>query len=147
MSLLVLLQDPDVDVLGVTVVTGDGWRDEEVAHALRLLELVGRTDIPVVPGAAFPLVRTQEWTLEWEKLYGSVTYLGAFSQRPNSHGPFDVPPLREGAPTTKAADEDAAHFLVRMVKTHPPHRICRFTPAARSRILPWRSAFILNSPR
>src|SRR6202050_2510962 len=76
LSLLVLLQSPDVNVLGVTVVTGDGWRDEEVAHSLRLLELVGRTDIPVVPGAAFPLVRTKEWTLEWEKLYGSVTYLG-----------------------------------------------------------------------
>jgi len=119
MSLLVLLQDPDVNVLGVTVVTGDGWRDEEVAHSLRLLELVGRTDVPVVSGAAFPLVRTQQWTLEWEKLYGSVTYLGAFSQRPNSHGPFEVPPLREGDPTTKAADEDAAHFLVRMVKAHP----------------------------
>jgi purine nucleosidase len=119
LSLLVLLQAPDVDVLGVTVVTGDGWRDEEVAHALRTLELVGRTDIPVVPGAAFPLVRTKEWTLQWEKLYGSYTYLGAFSTRPNSHGPYDVPTLREGNPTTKAADEDAAHFLVRMVRAHP----------------------------
>jgi inosine-uridine nucleoside N-ribohydrolase len=119
LSLLVLLQSPDVDVLGVTVVTGDGWRDEEVAHALRTLELVGRTDIPVVPGAAYPLVRTKEWTLQWEKLYGSYTYLGAFSTRPNSHGPFEVPTLREGNPTTKAADEDAAHFLVRMVRAHP----------------------------
>ena len=119
LSLLVLLQAPDADVLGVTVVTGDAWRDEEVAHALRLLELVGRTDIPVVPGAAFPLVRTKEWTIQWEKLYGSVTYLGAWSDRPNSHGPFEVPPLREGNPTTKAANEDAAHFLVRTVHAHP----------------------------
>ena len=119
LSLLVLLQAPDVNVLGVTVVTGDAWRDEEVAHALRLLELVGRTDIPVVPGAVFPLVRTKEWTLEWEKLYGSVTYLGAWSQRPNSHGPYEVPPLREGNPTTKAADDDAAHFLIRTVRQHP----------------------------
>jgi inosine-uridine nucleoside N-ribohydrolase len=119
MSLLVLLQAPDVNVLGVTVVTGDAWRDEEVAHSLRLLELVGRTDIPVVPGATFPLVRTKEFTLEWEKLYGSVTYLGAWSQRANSHGPYEVPPLREGNPTTKASDEDAAHFLVRTVRAHP----------------------------
>jgi purine nucleosidase len=119
LSLLVLLQSPDVNVLGVTVVTGDGWRDEEVAHALRLLELVGRTDIPVVPGAAFPLLRTKEWTLEWEKTFGAFTYLGAFSNRPNAHGPFDVPALREGNPTTKPANEDAAHFLVRMVHAHP----------------------------
>src|SRR6266404_4508584 len=119
MSLLVLLQAPDVDVLGVTVVTGDAWRDEEVAHSLRVLELVGRTDIPVLPGAVFPLVRTKEWTLQWEKLYGSVTYLGAWSDRPTSHGPYEVPPLREGNPTTKAANEDAAHFLVRTVREHP----------------------------
>src|SRR4029077_5820593 len=115
----VLLQAPDVDVLGVTVVTGDAWRDEEVAHSLRLLELVGRTDIPVLPGAVYPLVRTKEWTLQWEKLYGSVTYLGAFSDRPTSHAANVIPPMREGEPTTKAADEDAAHFLVRMVRQHP----------------------------
>ena len=30
------------------------------AHTLRMLELVGRTDIPVVGGAEYPLVRTQE---------------------------------------------------------------------------------------
>ncbi len=119
MSLLVLLQAPDVDVLGVTVVTGDAWRDEEVQHSLRLLELVGRSDIPVVAGASFPLVRTKEWTLLWEKMYGTVTYLGAFSTRPNSHGPFEVPPLREGNPTKKASAEDAAHFLVRTVRAHP----------------------------
>jgi purine nucleosidase len=119
LSLLVLLQAPDVNLLGVTVVTGDAWRDEEVAHALRLLELVGRTDIPVIPGATFPLLRTKEWTLGWEKLYGQVTYLGAWSQLPNSHGPYEIPALLEGNPTTKAADEDAAHFLVRTVRLHP----------------------------
>ena len=51
-TLLALIQSPQVEVLGITVVTGNQWRDEEVAHTLRLLELIGRTDIPVVPGAA-----------------------------------------------------------------------------------------------
>ncbi len=64
-SILVLLQSPTVEPLGITVVTGDAWRDEEVAHTLRLLELVGRTDIPVVPGATFPLLRTQTSTQLW----------------------------------------------------------------------------------
>src|ERR1700722_6035686 len=60
MSLLVFLQSPKVNLLGITVVMGDSWRDPEVAHALRLLEIVGRTDVKVYPGAVFPLVRTQE---------------------------------------------------------------------------------------
>src|SRR3981189_3531531 len=51
-TLLIMIQSPQVEVLGITVVSGDQWRDEEVAHTLRLLEIIGRTDIPVVPGAA-----------------------------------------------------------------------------------------------
>jgi purine nucleosidase len=119
LSMLVLLQAPDVNVLGVTVVTGDAWRDEEVAHALRLLELVGRSDIPVAAGAVFPLVRTKEGTELWEQANGKITYHGAWTQRPTSHGPYEVPPLKEGNPTTKAINEDAAHFLVRMVRQYP----------------------------
>jgi inosine-uridine nucleoside N-ribohydrolase len=119
MSILVLLQSPQTNVLGITVVTGDAWRDEEVAHCLRLLELVGRTDVPVVPGASFPLVRTQQETDFWQQLYGKIVYLGAWTKRPTSHGPYEVPPLREGNPRTKALAEDAAHFLVRMVRQHP----------------------------
>ncbi len=33
--------------------------------------------------------------------------------------PSVVPPLPEGQPTTKPADEDAAHFLIRMVHKYP----------------------------
>ncbi|HZQ90872.1 MAG TPA: nucleoside hydrolase [Terriglobales bacterium] len=117
-SILVFLQAPNVEVLGITVVTGDAWRDEEAAHTLRTLELVGRTDVPVLLGAAYPLVRTQKGTELWEQLYGKVVYKGAWGPRGN-HPPFEVPPLREGNPTTKVADEDAAHFMVRMVRKYP----------------------------
>jgi len=120
-SILVFIQAPNVEVLGITVVTGDAWRDEEMAHTLRTLELIGRTDIPVIPGAAFPLVRTEKWTETWEQLYGKIVYKGAWNQRPNvpRHGPFEVPTLREGNPTTKPSTEDAAHFMVRMVRKYP----------------------------
>jgi inosine-uridine nucleoside N-ribohydrolase len=118
MSLLVFLQSPNVDLLGITVVTGDAWRDAEVMHSLRLVESVGRTDVKVYPGAAFPLVRTQESTRLAGQLYGKVTYLGAWSE--GRKGAWnDVSDLREGPPQTKPADEDAAHFMVRMVHEHP----------------------------
>ena len=38
---------------------------------------------------------------------------------PNAHGPWEVPPMPEGAPHTKPLDEDAAHFLIRQVHAHP----------------------------
>jgi inosine-uridine nucleoside N-ribohydrolase len=49
-----LINDPTVEVLGITTVSGDGWQAEETAATLRMLELVGRTDIPVIAGATFP---------------------------------------------------------------------------------------------
>nr|MDP9148299.1 nucleoside hydrolase [Acidobacteriota bacterium] len=63
-ALAVLIQSRQVEVLGITVVSGDQWRDEEVAHTLRFLEIIGRTDIPVMSGAAFPLVRTRGEALQ-----------------------------------------------------------------------------------
>jgi purine nucleosidase len=117
-TLLVMIQSPRVEVLGITVVSGDQWRDEEVAHTLRLLEIIGRTDIPVVPGAAFPLVRSREEAQQWQQRYGKVAYAGAWDDR-WWHEPFVVPTLPEGQPTTKPSDEDAVHFLLRMVRKYP----------------------------
>jgi len=37
-SLAMVIQSPEVEVLGITVVSGDGWCAENVAHTLRLLE-------------------------------------------------------------------------------------------------------------
>ncbi len=85
---------------------------------MRLLEIIGRTDIPVVPGAVFPLVRRREETQIWQQHYGKVAFAGAWDER-WWHEPFIVPVLSEGLPTTKPADEDAAHFLIRMVRKYP----------------------------
>src|ERR1700683_4727655 len=75
MAMLVLLQAPDVQVLGITIVTGDAWRDEETLHTLRMLELTGHSDVPVVRGAVFPLVRNEEETRLSAALDGKVAWL------------------------------------------------------------------------
>ncbi len=113
-----LIQSPQVDVLGITVVTGDQWRDEEMAHMLRLLEVMGRTDIPVIPGAEYPLVHRRDIANLWQQRYGKVGYAGAWDPR-WWHPANVIPKLPEGMPTTKPAAEDAAHFMVRMVRKYP----------------------------
>src|ERR1700757_4397733 len=80
-SILLLIQSPQAEVLGITVVTGDQWLKAEVAHTLRMLEMIGRTDIPVVPGAEFPLVRRKQETELAEQQYGTFTWLGAWTPR------------------------------------------------------------------
>src|SRR6202034_4494014 len=117
-TLALLIQSPQAEVLGITVVSGDQWRDEEVARTLRLLEIMGRTDIPVLSGAAVPLVRTREEATQWQERYGKVSYAGAWDER-WWHEPFAVPALAEGQPSAHPSDEDAAHFLVRMVHKYP----------------------------
>jgi inosine-uridine nucleoside N-ribohydrolase len=98
-STLLLIQSPQTEVLGVTVVTGDMWLKAEVAHTLRMLELIGRTDIPVVPGAEYPLIRRKEETELWEQRYGSMTYLGAWTPQ-WYHPPDQLGEFPEGRPTT-----------------------------------------------
>jgi purine nucleosidase len=118
-SVLALINSPDTDVLGIAVVTGDQWRDEEVAHILRLLEIIGRTDIRVYLGAEFPLLNSREEAAQWEKLYGPLIWQGAWKNNQPYHDPQIIPPMPEGPPTTKPADEDAAHFMIRTVREYP----------------------------
>jgi purine nucleosidase len=126
--LLMLLQSPDVEVLGITVESGDGWQKENVAHTLRMLELIGRTDIPVVAGATYPLINSEAETRRRETLYGKVPYKGAWMDKWPSYNtlnelhyhPADVvPPMKEGAPTTKPAAEKAAEFMAEQVRKYP----------------------------
>src|SRR5580698_6440853 len=85
-AILMLLQAKDVQVLGITIPSGDGWRDEEVSHTLRLLEIAQRTEVPVYPGAVFPLVNTQAKTRRWEELYGKLFYKGCWTESWPSEG-------------------------------------------------------------
>lgn len=120
-AVALLLNAPDVEVLGLGVTTGDHWRDHQVRHALRLLEIMGRTDVPVLPGAVMPLVSTPDSTAQWEQQHGKLIYNGAWDlARPGKWAdPAHTPDLPEGNPTTRPAAESAAEFYVRLARAHP----------------------------
>jgi inosine-uridine nucleoside N-ribohydrolase len=127
-SILMVVQAPDIEVLGITIESGDGWQKEEVAHTLRMLELIGRPDIPVVPGATFPLLNSEEETKRWETIHGKLAYKGAWMEkwpgyntvnRPHYHAADIVPPLEEGEPTIQPSTEVAASFIVRELRAFP----------------------------
>jgi len=126
--ILMLLQDPTVEVLGITTVSGDGWAPEETAQTLRMLELVGRTDIPVAQGAIYPLVNTQARNKLREATYSPMPYKGAWMEswpsyntlkRRQTHAPDVIPPMAEGMPTTKADPRSAAQFMIDMTRKYP----------------------------
>jgi inosine-uridine nucleoside N-ribohydrolase len=57
MAILLALASPEVDLIGVTTVAGKQTLDKTTRNALVTLEIGGRSDIPVVAGAAAPLRR------------------------------------------------------------------------------------------
>ena len=56
-ALLLALASPEVELLGVTTVAGNQTLEKTTANALKVLEFVGRGDVPLAAGAARPLVR------------------------------------------------------------------------------------------
>ncbi|MBV2357602.1 nucleoside hydrolase [Streptomyces sp. J2-1] len=125
-SILPLLANPKVKVLGTTVVTGDGWAKQGTADALSFFEKIGRRDVPVSQGFTYPLINSPQRAYAYQKMYGGgKAWLGAFN-RPASGkdepatGPDQVtePPFG-WAKSLKASKEQAVDFLIDQVRAHP----------------------------
>ena len=119
-ALFMLLNSANVQVLGVSIVPGNSWMEHGTAAALRQLELIGRTDIPVFMGVREPLMGSrQPWLEAEERLWGRSEYLGAYGRpRPESYLALDREPAI-GYPTSKPSAEHAVDFIVRAIKAHP----------------------------
>ncbi|MFC5033133.1 nucleoside hydrolase [Streptomyces sp. DSM 41987] len=119
-TMFMLAKHPSVDLLGVTVVSGNTWVEEGTADALRQLELIGRRDVPVVAGAGEPLMPGRKVRLAAENaLYGKAPWAGAFdSPRPPAYDRLPRPPYG-GYPSTHPSTSAAADFIVNQVKRYP----------------------------
>jgi inosine-uridine nucleoside N-ribohydrolase len=120
---LMMLQADNIDLLGITLVTGDAWMKQEMAFTLRLLEMMGRTEIPVYPGAEFPMLNTkEEWLLRLQ-LYGGHRldpWMGAFNR--TNGGPDEtkpLPPPYDRFANISAQEDHAARFIIRTVRENP----------------------------
>ncbi|MBV9681618.1 MAG: nucleoside hydrolase [Solirubrobacterales bacterium] len=63
-ALLLALASPELRVLGVTTVSGNQTLEKTTANAIRVLDHVGRGDVPVAAGAARPLIRERHTAAE-----------------------------------------------------------------------------------
>ena len=115
-TLLVMIQSPQVEVLGITVVSGDLARRRSRAHP-SLARDHGPHRHSCRPRRHFPLVRTREESRLWQQRYGKVAYAGAWDER-WWHDPFVVPPFQKVS-HNQTCGRDAAHFLIRMVRKYP----------------------------
>jgi purine nucleosidase len=122
---LMLLQADNVDLLGICTVTCDMWAKQETAYALRLLEMMGRPEVPVFMGAQEPLLNTKAEAQMRYQMFGSRTlgnegYLGCFAKDGGS--PDEVtplPPPYSRFAQINARPEPAADFIIRTIRAHP----------------------------
>jgi inosine-uridine nucleoside N-ribohydrolase len=119
LSVLALLQSPDVEVLGLTVTSGDVWVREGVRNMLRMLELTGHERIPVSAGGELPLINTREETQIWERQWGAFSYTGAWNPS-RFHAPEVVPPgYAPGEPALKPIATHGALHLIETIRRYP----------------------------
>ncbi len=97
-ALLLALASPELELLGVTTVAGNQTLDKTTANAIRLLEFVDRTDIPVAAGADRPLVRAQ--------------YIASYVHGETGLDGPDLP-----APKGKPLDRHAVDFLADQIRS------------------------------
>lgn len=119
-----MIESPDVEVLGITVVAGDVARDEGIARAMRGLAAAGRGDIPLVPGATCPLLNSEKKTVLWEALYGKLEWKGFWSRpHPQPGDSAQAAPSSSGGENPARGSiprsETAAEFLVKTVHRFP----------------------------
>src|SRR6476646_9899285 len=59
-AILLALASPELELVGITTVSGNQTVDKTTANALKILELAGRTDVPVYTGADRPFIRQRD---------------------------------------------------------------------------------------
>ena len=122
--IVLLLNNPDVDLLGLTGVTGDDWMAKGLAHALRFLEIAGHPEVPVYGGASMPLLNTPDRMALWESEYGPISWKGAWnkpetSRKSATFDPMAVPAIAEGNPKIAPQPQSAVGFMIEQAHKYP----------------------------
>jgi len=119
-SIAMLLLAPNVDVVGIGVVAGDAWLDQAVYHTLKIVELCGRTEVPVAVGSEEPLLNSQGMMERREALWGEKAGDGWHGAWGKDVPPKNViPPAPGGPPKLKPVNQHAALLLIEMARKYP----------------------------
>ena len=107
LAIVLGLLHPGCELVGLTIVAGNVPLEEGVPNTLRLLEIAGRPEVPVVPGAERPLLRDPR----------PIRELMASRRRQTVERFWDLPPF--APPRLCAAPGRAAEFIADAVRSRP----------------------------
>ncbi|MEZ5862910.1 MAG: nucleoside hydrolase [Geminicoccaceae bacterium] len=113
------MKEGKIDLLGVTVVSGNQWLMQGVADAERAVERMGLAgEVEVYAGANYPLLHDAAMLEAEQALYGKG-YSGAWRKpEPKSREELTAPP--DGfASEVKVSDENAVGWLIDTIRANP----------------------------
>jgi len=107
-----------IELMGVTVASGNQWLNQGVSDALKAVERLGiERSVKVYAGAPYPLLHDYLAHQQEKLLNGApVDYVGAFAAAPTD---TLVPPPDGFATHTRPAERNAAEFIIDAVRRHP----------------------------
>ena len=68
LAIMYCILDPEIELVGIVASYGNVTKDQATANAAYLLELAGRSDIPVIPGASMPV--KEEVMIYYPEIHG-----------------------------------------------------------------------------
>jgi len=107
-----------IELLGLTVASGNQWLNQGVSDALKAVERLGlERSVKVYAGAPYPLLHDYKSYLYEQMLAGpAVDYVGAFANAPTNQ--LVAPP--DGFAThTRLAEQNAVDFIIETVHRFP----------------------------
>ena len=113
-AMMMLAKAPDIELLGVTVVAGNTWVAEGTAYAIRQLEAIGVTNVPVLQGVRSLLAPNRQENIKEEiRLFGyGEGYLGSLAyEEPASWKDVYVSRYKQES-TMEPADMHAVNFII-----------------------------------
>ena len=118
-AMMMLAQADHIDLLGVTIMAGNTHVNEGVAYSIRQLEIIDRTDVPVMIGATKPL-RDNRFDLMIQEIDTlSDVWLGSGGYpSPESWEKFYISKYNE-EPIIQPSEINAVDFIIEQVKRHP----------------------------
>ena len=121
-ALMMLLSATNVDVVGVTTVTGNTWAQKGAACGIRQMEICHVDSVPIIVGSEYPLREGRMSALKDEVSANpgpDYEWLGAVNyERVDDWRNFYVEHYGE-QPSLNPASGDASDFIIKMLHEYP----------------------------
>ena len=110
-----------LDLLGITVATGNAWLEQETSDALKAVERLGiEHSVGVYVGSKYPLLHDYDSYLDEVATFGPpIDYVGAFASPPPTSRSDLVPPPDGFATHTRPQAQHGVDFLIEQIHRYP----------------------------